>query len=288
MAYDIEQMAIVWVPAHTNVPKGWSYINTDDTLAEIEANGYFDDEARLDLNDSIRVTGSDGTSWLRVSQAPPSEVQVVVDTNAVSSLLDGRLWVGNAANAATAVLMSGDATMSNTGAVTIANDAVETAMIADDNVTTAKIADDAVTNAKLAEDTIQTVTVTVSTAELLALATTPKELVAAPGADKFIQFLGAELVLDYATTQYTESGDNMGVKYENAAGVQVSEDIECTGFIDQAADTITNALPKKDAIVAASGAVNKALVLDNLGSNFAAGDSPVDVIVSYKVLTANL
>lgn len=140
MAYDIEQMAIVWVPAHTNVPKGWSYINTDDTLAEIEANGYFDDEARLDLNDSIRVTGSDGTAWLRVSQAPPSEVQVVVDTNAVSSLLDGRLWVGNATNAATAVLMSGDATMDNTGAVTIANDAITTAKILDANVTLAKLA----------------------------------------------------------------------------------------------------------------------------------------------------
>ena len=140
MAYDIEQMAIVWVPAHTNVPKGWSYINTDDTLATIEANGYFDDERRLDLNDSIRVTGSDGTAWLRVSQAYPSEVQTVVDTNAVSSLTDGRLWVGNAANAATAVLMSGDATMDNTGAVTIANDAVTTAKILDANVTLAKLA----------------------------------------------------------------------------------------------------------------------------------------------------
>lgn len=288
MSYEIDKMAVISVPCYTDVARIWSYVNTDDTQATIQANGYFDDEDRLELNDCIRATGSDGTVWLRVSQAPPSEVQVVVDTNAVSNLNDGDIWVGNASNAATARTPSGDLTMSNTGVFTIANNAVETAMIADANVTTAKLADDAVTNAKLAEDTIQTVTVTVSSAELLALATTPKELVAAPGADKFIQFLGAQLILDYNSAGYTESGDNMGIKYNNASGVQVSETIESTGFIDQTADTITNAIPKKDAIVAASGAVNQALVLDNLGSNFAAGDSPMDVVVSYKVLTAGL
>lgn len=165
---------------------------------------------------------------------------------------------------------------------------IGTANIVNSAVTTAKIADDNVTNAKLAEDTVQYAEVTVSTAELLALATTPKTLVAAPGADKVIWFLGAQFILDYNTTQYTEAGDNLGVKYTNASGVQVSDTVEMTGFIDQAADTVTNAVPVKDAIVAASGAVNQALVLDNLGSNFAAGDSPVYVKVHYKVLTAGL
>lgn len=156
------------------------------------------------------------------------------------------------------------------------------------SIGTANIVDGAVTNAKLAEDTVQYAEVTVSTAELLALATTPKTLVAAPGADKFIMFLGAEFILDYNTTQYTEAGDNMGIKYTDAAGVQVSDAIEMTGFIDAAADTITNAVPVKDAIVAASAAVNQALVLDNLNANFAAGDSPVYVKVHYKVVTAGL
>ena len=156
------------------------------------------------------------------------------------------------------------------------------------SVGTANLVNNAVTNAKLAVDTVQYAEVTVSTAELLALATTPKTLVAAPGAGLFIMFLGAELVLDYNTTQYTEAGDNMGIKYTDAAGVQVSDTIEMTGFIDQAADTITNAVPVKDAIVAAAGAVNQALVLDNLNANFAAGDSPVYVKVHYKVCSAGL
>ena len=61
-----------------------------------------------------------------------------------------------------------------------------------------------------------------------------------------------------------------------------------TNFIDATADTMVRALPVLNAIVAASGCVNKALVLDNIGSNFATGTSPVDVHISYRVLTAGL
>ncbi len=113
-------------------------------------------------------------------------------------------------------------------------------------------------------------------------------MVAAPGADKVIQFLGAELILDYNSVAYTESGDNMAVRYTDGSGAIVSETIESTGFIDQTADTLTNAIPKKDVIVAATGAVNQSLVLDNTGSEFAAGNSPVRVKVTYKVITAGL
>lgn len=130
--------------------------------------------------------------------------------------------------------------------------------------------------------------VTVSSAELLALATTPKELVAAPGAGFMLQFFGAELILDYNSVAYTESGDNMGIKYTDAAGVQVSNTIESTGFIDQTADTVTNAIQGSDLIVAAASAENQALVLDNLGSNFAAGNSPMYVNVTYKVVPTGL
>ena len=64
----------------------------------------------------------------------------------------------------TAAALSGDVTMANTGAVTIANDAVEQAMIGDDAVgadqlasdavVTASIVDDAVTTAKIADDAV--------------------------------------------------------------------------------------------------------------------------------------
>jgi len=138
------------------------------------------------------------------------------------------------------------------------------------------------------ESYLQVDTVNIASGDVLTLATTPVELVAAPGADQFIEFVGAKFILDYNSVPYTEAGDNLGIKYTDDSGVQVSNTIETTGFIDQAADTITNAIPAADAIVAASGSVNQALVLDNLGSNFAAGDSPLTVIISYRVLTAGL
>lgn len=55
------------------------------------------------------------------------------------ALADGKIIVGSAGGAAAAVDMSGDATIANTGAVTIANNAIETAMIGDDQVTPAKL-----------------------------------------------------------------------------------------------------------------------------------------------------
>lgn len=45
-------------------------------------------------------------------------------TNAQSNLTDAKLWVGNASNFPTEVSVSGDATLANTGALTIANDAI--------------------------------------------------------------------------------------------------------------------------------------------------------------------
>jgi len=138
---------------------------------------------------------------------------------------------------------------------------------------------------------VQTAVVSVSAAEMLALAATPKEIVAAPGADRIVQFLEAQLILDWGTVAYTitAAGDDMVVRYTDGTGAIVSANIETTGFLDQTADTVTNAIPKSDAIVAATGAVNQPLVLDNIGANeFTLGDSPLRVVVSYKVVNAAL
>lgn len=57
-----------------------------------------------------------------------------------SSLVDGHIFVGNASDVATDVAMSGDATIANTGALTIAANAITTAKILNANVTLAKLA----------------------------------------------------------------------------------------------------------------------------------------------------
>jgi len=67
----------------------------------------------------------------------------------VTGLADGKIFVGSAVNVATAKTMSGDATIVNTGKLTIADDAVTTDKIIDDAVTGDKIAALTVTGAKL-------------------------------------------------------------------------------------------------------------------------------------------
>lgn len=128
-------------------------------------------------------------------------------------------------------------------------------------------------------------------AQIKALRATPVSLVAAPGAGKVLQFMSALLKLTAGTEVLAEDvgGSNLRVKYTNGSGVAVSDIIEATGFIDQLADTYTSTVPVKDAIVAATGAENQALVLHNIGAGEIVGnasdDAAMDVYVSYKVLT---
>lgn len=70
----------------------------------------------------------------------------------LAALTSGRILVGNGSNVATSVSLSGDATLANTGALTIANDAITTVKILDDAVTTNKILDNNVVSSKVSAD----------------------------------------------------------------------------------------------------------------------------------------
>lgn len=70
------------------------------------------------------------------------------------ALSSARLWVGNASNTAAAVTLSGDATLSNTGVLTLAPGSVTTAEIAADTITAADIAPNAVTSSELADNAV--------------------------------------------------------------------------------------------------------------------------------------
>jgi len=192
-------------------------------------------------------------------------------------------------NAGVCQLNSASFAVDGNGVVSIKAGGTSTAQLADDAVTAAKVADGAIATAALDPTTIQYATVTLTNANIKALRATPITLVAAPGAGKVIEFVSGLLKLNAGTNVLTESADNMAVKYTDGSGVVISTAIEATDFIDQAADTYTNAVPVADAIVVATGAENKAIVLHNTGdgeyAGNAANDATMTVGVAYRVHT---
>ena len=139
---------------------------------------------------------------------------------------------------------------------------------------------------QIATSVIQTKVVSLTNSEIKNLRATPKELVAAPGAGYMVQFLDASLFMDYGTNGLTETADNLEIRW-GAAGTAAAT-IECTGFIDQTADTMIHAYPAAAAALAKTVTDNKALVLQNNGDGEfggnAANDTVMDVVVAYRIV----
>ena len=83
---------------------------------------------------------------LPLNTGNPNEVLATDGTGVLSwipaltnSLANGTILVGNASNISTAVTMSGDASLTNAGVITIANSAVNSAKIADGAIVNADI-----------------------------------------------------------------------------------------------------------------------------------------------------
>lgn len=155
-------------------------------------------------------------------------------------------------------------------------------------VATAGLQANAVTSDKLDPATIKYAEVSLTNAEMLALRAAPKTLVAAPGAGLVNIFISATLFFDY-TGAYTESADNLAVRYTDGSGTIVSQAIEATGFVDATADTMTTAMAKIDVIAAKTACENKALVLHNTGDGEFGGGNAANVVrvkVSYRVVAS--
>ncbi len=78
--------------------------------------------------------------WTKISTGKPTTLSGYGITDGLSATLtNSKLLVGNGSNIASAVSLSGDATMNNAGVLTVANNAITTVKIADGAVTGAKI-----------------------------------------------------------------------------------------------------------------------------------------------------
>lgn len=128
------------------------------------------------------------------------------------------------------------------------------------------------------------VEVDITVAEMKALRAAPKTLVAAPGAGKVAVLESIVLIKDGANG-YTETADNLQVKYTNGSGAAASEAIESTGFVDTAGDDMIVGRRANDCAPVA----NAALVLHNTGDGELGGTGdPVRAKVTYTVHVTGL
>lgn len=264
-----------------------SIVTTDD-LATITTAGYVTDEA-----DNIEALNNGVFEWtdtdiVLISYAPDFLVNWFTYDAATASfvanpaaggltntLLNGRIFVGNASNIATGVAMSGDATIANTGALTIANLAV----------TTAKLANNAVTSAKTAADLMQYVEVDMTAAEWNGMYAAPKLLVAAGGADTMIVIDKIVMNMTFVAAQYA-AGGVVAAQYDSTvhgAGAAATATIAAATVNGYAASTgimVDGAL----ASVAFTDAVNKGIYLSNQTGAFTTGDGTWKIQVWYRVV----
>jgi len=134
--------------------------------------------------------------------------------------------------------------------------------------------------------------ISLTSAEVKALVASPKELVATPGSGFIVKYHSADLKLNYGGTNvFTEAGDNFQIGYNDGA-VQVSNTIETTGFIDQAADQWITSTANYDITDTSANLENKNLALKNIGggggeiAGNAGADNTLDVHLWYSIVEA--
>lgn len=275
-------------------PAWFTYRSADDTAATIAAANYFANVVYdLSVDDLIFAVGSDAVELLQVATINRAagtittvgasltgmvdtanivdgavtnakvNAAAAIDFSKLAALPDGEILVGSAADVPTPVAMSGDATIINTGALTIANNAV--------------------TSAKLAVNVMQQAQVAVSAAEWNGMYAAPKQLVAAGGANTQLVLHAAKFFLDWGAAQFA-SGGAVHIQYDstaNGAGTKASGTIAETGINAATADS-TFQLAGIQAVAAASTTVNKGLFLSNATGAFTTGDSTFKVDVWYS------
>ncbi len=255
-----------------NGPAVFTYQSATNTIAEISAANYFNDEGAiydLHVGDIIIANGDNGSDMLVVA---------TVDTDASPKTIT-----------VTSFTPSGSVATAN-----IQDLAVTTAKINDLAVTTGKINDLAVTTGKIAANTIvagnvsksllQYTTVAITAAQFNGMYAAPKLLVAAAGANTLIVVEQVQLLMTYVSANYA-AGGVAAVQYDstaNGAGVIASTTLSAATF-QAAASTgfVFNAGVVPETFTTC---VDKGLYLSNISGAFTTGDSTFVAHIWYRII----
>lgn len=194
------------------------------------------------------------------------------------TLPSGDIFVGNVSNVAAAVAMSGDATLSNTGVLTIGSGAV----------TASKIASNAVDYANLATDVAASATVALTAAQINGMYATPVQLLPAPGAGKLIIIDSIIWDVAFVSAQYA-AGGAISAQYGNTihgAGPAASATLAAATLNSVAASSFLGEAGSSTVLdVTKTASLNTAVFISNATAAFTTGDSTVNLYIRYRIVS---
>lgn len=165
------------------------------------------------------------------------------------SLANTDIWIGNGSNVAIPNAVSGDASLSNTGVLTLVGSV---------RVITQRIS--------------------LTSGQILALNGTPITLISAPGTGKAIDLLSASARLTYGTTTYA-ANTALHIRMNTAGSDYLANNSNVLGHASNAFGTFDLAEGVNNIIE------NKAVEVFVSGGNPTTGDGTLDIYVTYKITT---
>lgn len=246
-----------------NVYPALVYIETDNTLAEITADGYLNSAVAMGNQFDERMMALVSTKTTPTATAAQVGLFDVAysggnwsltASNSTISLADAHILVGDANGVAQDVALSGDATISDVGVLSINS------------------------------DILKYVEVDLTSAQLLGMYAAPVEIIPAAGADTAIVIEHVVLAQTYGTATYANGGA-VGLQYDSTIhlGGEAASATIAAAAVNVAASAADMALG-----VLSTGAftaiVNKGIYLSNDTAAFITGDGTFKVHAWYRVI----
>lgn len=214
----------------------------------------------VEIENLVEAAGVNGADYLVISQAGITKKITFTNFNsgsALPALTNGQVWIGNGSNVATGVTPSGDATISNTGVITIANNAV----------TAAKFRQSAglsvVGNATSSTANVSDITASTNFGVL--------------------QRSGTSLTFGLITNSNIDSGAGISYSKLNLTGQVVNGDINGAAAIAYSKLALSNSITNSDIFTSANIALSK---LENTSFSKTIGTIATSQTINYNLARA--